>query len=106
MKKNFPLTSPKHKPPRVVESIKAEIRKYLKRERRKPLPEGVDYWDFDCRAGKSESSAESVHVSKITDVVDQAAVDDSDAVYIEIIAKQGIRLGKDAPASSEAKGDE
>lgn len=91
MKKAFPLEVPNHKPPRVVESIKAELRKYLKRERRKELPEGVDFWDFDCRAGKDSESAEPIHVADITKPVDAAAVGKWDSVYIEILAKPGHR---------------
>jgi len=91
MKKSFPLEDPKHKPERVVESIKADIRKYLKRERRKPLPEGVDFWDFDCRAGKDADSAGEIHVSEITTPIDSAAQDKWEAVYIEILAKPGHR---------------
>ena len=91
MKKQFPLHDLKHKPARVVEAIKADIRKYLKRERRKPLPEGVDFWDFNCRAGKDADSAEPVHVSEITKPVDAASQEDWDSVYIEILAKPGHR---------------
>jgi hypothetical protein len=91
MKKSFPLTSASHKPERVVEAIKADIRKYLKRERRKPLPEEADFWDFDCRAGKDEPSAAAIHVSEITKPVDTAAANNWDAVYIEILAKPAKR---------------
>lgn len=95
MKKSFPLTSATHKPARVVEGIKADIRKYLKRERRKPLPEETDFWDFDCRAGKDEPAATTIHVSEITKPVDAAAANNWDAVYIEILAKPAKRTAKD-----------
>ena len=100
MKKTFSLESPNHKPPRVVESIKAEVRKYLKRERRKKLPEGVDFWDFDCKGGEDESSAETFHVTKITDPIDQAAANDWKSVYIEILSKPGVRSKEKAPKDS------
>lgn len=99
MKKSFPLTSATHKPARVVEGIKADIRKYLKRERRKPLPEETDFWDFDCRAGKNEPSATIVHVSEITKPVDTAAAEGWDAVYIEILAKPAKRTAKEKEAT-------
>ncbi|MEK6231929.1 MAG: DUF6172 family protein [Luteolibacter sp.] len=102
MKKTFPLEVPSHKPPRVVESIKSEIRKYLKRERRKELPEGVDFWDFDCRAGKDGDSAEVIHVSEITKPVDTASQEKWDTVYVEILAKPGHRVKGAAP---EAEGE-
>ncbi len=100
MKKNFPLEMPNHKPPRVLEGIKAEIRKYLKRERRKPLPEGVDFWDFDCRTGKDVESAEPVHVSEITKSIDTASQESWPAIHIEILAKQGHRT-KAAPPEGD-----
>lgn len=106
MKKSFSLTDPKHKPERVVEGVKAEIRKYLKRERRKPLPEEVDFWDFDCRAGKDAASAEEIHVSEITKPIDTAAEENWEDIYIEILAKEGRRaklpVSDSADASSEA----
>jgi hypothetical protein len=102
MKKLFPLEDPKHKPARVVESIKAEIRKYLKRERRKPLPEEVDFWDFDCRAGKDSDSAETMHVAEITKPVDAASRDGWGAIYIEILAKPGYRTKSDPEDTPEA----
>lgn len=99
MRKTFPLEVPNHKPPRVIEAIKAEIRKYLKRERRKPLPEGVDFWDFDCRAGKDVESAEAVHVSEITKPIDTASLESWHAIYIEILVKQGNRTKATTPES-------
>ena len=95
MKKVFPLNSPNHKPARVIESIKAEIRKYLKRERRKPLPEEVDFWDFDCRAGKDADSAQAIHVAEIIKPIDQAAEQSWDSIYIEILAKPAKRQPKE-----------
>lgn len=103
MKKSFPLTSATHQPARVVEGIKADIRKYLKRERRKPLPEEVDFWDFDCRAGRDAESAEVVHVSEITKPIDTAAQENWSSIYIEILAKQGIRKKDDDKNTGEEK---
>lgn len=89
------MEDPKHKPARVVEAIKADVRKYLRRERRKELPEGVDFWDFDCRAGKDAETAGEVHVSKITEAIDIASQGGWESVYIEILAKEGHRMAKE-----------
>jgi Family of unknown function (DUF6172) len=94
MKKQFPLTSPKHQPARVVEQIKNDIRKYLKRERKKPLPEGVDFWDFACKVGQGETSPETKHVEEILQAIDQATATECGSVYIEIIAIPGHRQKK------------
>ena len=91
MKKTFPLTSPTHQPARVVEQIKSDVRKYVKRERKKKVSEGVDFWDFDCRTGKDADNASVVHVSEITKPVDAAAQEKWEAIYIEILAKPGHR---------------
>jgi hypothetical protein len=97
VKKIFPLSAPNHQPPRVIESIKSEVRKYLKRERRKKLPEDVDFWDFDCRTGQDEASAAVTHVSELVTAVDNGAKADWAGIYIEILAKPGHRTRKPAP---------
>jgi hypothetical protein len=89
MKKTFKITHPKIKPARMFESIKHEVKKYLKRERNKACPEGVDFWDFECQFGVTELSAESVHLSKINSHIDQAEKDGLDSFYIEVLAKPG-----------------
>ncbi len=94
MKKLFPLTSPSHQPARVVEQIKNDVRKYLKRERKKSLPEGVDFWDFNCKVGQGESEPETKHVEEIIPAIDQAAASQCGTVYIEILAKPGHRTTK------------
>ena len=94
MKKTFPFQDPPHKPPRVIERIKAEVRKYLRRENRKALPEEADFWDFDCRSGRDASSAEKLHVSELTAAIDDASKQGWEAVYIEILARPGHRRAK------------
>ena len=99
MKKIFPLTSPDHQPARVVEQIKSDVRKYVKRERKKKLPEGVDFWDFDCKVGPAATAAETKHVEELVKAIDEAAAIGSEAVYIEILAKPGHRTGGKSAAS-------
>ncbi len=94
MKKTFPFELPNHKPERVVERIKSEVRKYLKRERRKTLPDNVDYWDFACRAGEDMETAPVVHVEELISAVDAAREAGWDSVYLEILARPGVRQKK------------
>ena len=94
MKKTFKLTHPKIKAPKLVQTIKHEVRKYLRRERRKHLPEGVDFWDFDCRCGVDEASSEVIHVSDIDKAIDQAESKQLKSFYLEILAKPGRRRKK------------
>lgn len=91
MKKTFKMTHPKIKVPRLVEAIKYEVRKYLQRERRKPLPPGVDFWDFDCRFGADEASSEVIHVADINQAISRAEAEQFEAFYLEILAKPGQR---------------
>lgn len=91
MKKSFPLEVPGHKPPRVIESIKSHVRKYLKRERRKPLPEGVDFCDFTCRCGTDADTAVETHIEQLIARIDTASREQWSAIYIEILAKPGYR---------------
>jgi hypothetical protein len=100
MRKTFPLEDPPHKPPQVVAAIKNKVRKYLKRERRKALPEGVDFWDFDCQVGQ-EGPTKVVHVAEIIGAIDAAAENGWATVYIEILAKPGKRTRKPRPTSQE-----
>ncbi len=95
MRKTFKLTHEKIKPERLVESIKHEVRKYLKRERKKKLPEGADFLDFDCRFGADEKCSVVIHVSAIDEHIDSAVTDHHESFYLEILAKPGYRSSKD-----------
>lgn len=94
MKKTFLLTHPKIKPARLVEAIKHEVKKYIKRERNKPLPEGVDYWDFDCRFGQTAEGAEEIHLSAINKSIDAAVEQQVASFYLEVLVKPGVRTKK------------
>lgn len=71
----------------MTDAAKYEVRKYLKREQKKSIPEGFDYWDFDCRYGKTEEEAETIHVSAINKSIDQAEEQKLTSFYLEIMAK-------------------
>ena len=92
MKKTFVLNHPKIVPARQVEAIKSEIRKYIKRERNKTLPKGVDYWDFDCKYGATEQEAQVIHLSEINKTIDSGDLSKDSSFYIEVLVKEGIRM--------------
>lgn len=87
MKKTFALTHPRLKPARWVDAIKHEIRKYLKRERRKALPAGMDYWTFDCRFGATEEVAVKIFTPDINKQIDAAVAQNLPGFYVEILAR-------------------
>ncbi|MEO1879615.1 MAG: DUF6172 family protein [Methylococcales bacterium] len=87
MKKTFKLEHPKIKVPRVVDSIKHDIKKYVKRERGKQLPAGTRYWGFDCKCGESEETAVVVDLSSLTKNIDALVENNKMTIYLEILAK-------------------
>ncbi len=74
-----------------MELIKSEVNKYIARERRKPLPRDVDFWDFDCKCGPDESSAVEVHVSSLGKEIEKVFQAAHPSVYLEILSKPGQR---------------
>ncbi|WP_319784056.1 DUF6172 family protein [Oceanisphaera sp. IT1-181] len=87
MKKTFALAHPKLPLARRVDSIKHEIKKYLKRERNKTLPSGMNYWAFDCRFGASAETATDVFPSEINKHIDTVVAQELPEFYVEILAR-------------------
>jgi len=94
MKKVFKLTDPKKAPARQVDFVKHEISKYIARERRKPLTDKADYWDFDCKLGKELISAYVIHVAEINKGIDKLVAQGAESFYIEVLAKPAYRTKK------------
>ena len=87
MKKTFKLSHERLTLPRLVEAIKYEVSKYIKRERRRALPEDADYWDFDCRFGVDQDSSEVIHLSEINKRISWAESEQLESFYLEVMAK-------------------
>ena len=96
MRKTFNLNIEGKNRDRVLEATKHEIRKYVKRQRRVPLPEGVDFWDFDCKFGASANQAETIHFAELTEKIDALVQSGSEAFYLELLVKDGVRSFKPA----------
>lgn len=99
MKKTFKLNIEGKNRDRVLDAVKHEIRKYVKRERRRELPEGVDFWDFDCRFGATEAQAVVVHFATLTSLIDAIAKEGGEQFYVEILASHGHRQARPAGAA-------
>ena len=97
MKKTFPLAIEGKNRDRVLEAIKHEVRKYVRRERRRALPDGVDFWDFDCRFGLTETDAVVVHLATLTERMDAVAATGGSQFYVEILASHGHRQQRPKP---------
>lgn len=91
MKKTFTLTHPKTKYARLVDAVRSEIKRYIKRERKKVFPEGFDAWEFDCKFGASADEAKVVSVEEISQAISAAEAQQLESFYIEILAKPGHR---------------
>lgn len=88
MKKIFKLTDPKKHEDRVVEAVKNDIRKYVKREKKKDLPDKATmYWDFDCKVGATADDAEVVVYEELIKALDTVKATGATEVYVEVMAK-------------------
>jgi len=95
MKKTFQLTHPKIKAARVADAVRRDIKRYIKREQHKDLPEGVDFWDFDCKFGPTAEEAEVIAFADIGKQISEAEAGQLASCYIEILAKPGHRREAD-----------
>lgn len=91
MKKTFALRPEGKNPDRVLDAIKHELRKYMKRERRRDLPASADFWDFDCKLGVDQVSAEVLHPNALIPQLDALAKGGAEQVYVELQAKPATR---------------
>lgn len=89
MKKTFSLSAPDRNPQRVIDAIKHEVRKYVKRERRKTLPADTDFWDFTCKLGTTTTDAVAKPLNEINATIDSLAAEGATTIYLEIIAVGG-----------------
>ncbi|EJE48657.1 hypothetical protein PMI14_06923 [Acidovorax sp. CF316] len=102
MRKTYPLHVEGKNPDRVLEAIKHDIRKYIKRERRRDIPAGADFWDFDCQFGATKEAATVVHLSALTGLINGVAAEGGQQFYVEILAKPGKRTARPAGEHDDA----
>ena len=102
MKKTFQLNIEGKNRDRVLDAVKHEIRKYIKRERGRDVPAGADYWDFDCKFGVAAGTAQVTHLGNLTGLIDEVAKAGGDQFYVEILAKPGHRKAKPEGGLHEA----
>ncbi len=94
MKKTFKLKVENKNSDRLLEAIKHEIRKYIKREKRKPLPEEVDFWKFNCKFAKNDEEPKEIDFLEITKNIDEASKEECESFYMEILSSEGIKPKK------------
>jgi hypothetical protein len=109
MKKTFQLKVENKNKDRLVEAIKNEIRKYIKRERKKPLPKDGDFWNFDCKFAKDDETPYEISFVDVTSSIDAAAKEDCNTFYLELVsvsAKKKPRVKKDVETSNNEDQDD
>ncbi len=87
MKKVFQIDVSNKTRERQIDSIKNDIRKYIKREKSKKLPVGFNSWFFDCKFGQTKEDAKVINFADVIKSVDLAQSENYESFYIEIIAK-------------------
>jgi len=88
MKKIFKLTDEKKHEDRVLDGIKNDIRKYVKREKKKKLEDAkMTYWDFDCKIGATADNAKVVAYEELIKELDVVKATGVTEVYVEVLAK-------------------
>ena len=98
MKKTFPLHVPGKEDPRVLDAIKLEITKYVKRERRKTLLPEFDVWEFACKVGSDSVTAALIPLPEVPQAVEVVAQAGGAEVYVEIMASAGNRVKRSSSA--------
>jgi hypothetical protein len=101
MKKIFTFNVENKTRERQLDWTKHEIRKYIKREKRKKLPEGFDYWKFECQFACNKEAVMPIEFLDITKHIDAAFEKNSDEFYIEIIATPAIKQPKEENGDAE-----
>lgn len=86
---------------RLVEASKHDIRKYIRRERRKALPAGAHFWDFDTRFGVDEASAADIAPAELMRRIDALVAEGGNQFFVQVERKPGVR-----PPRAEAGSDD
>lgn len=92
MKKTFVLSHPKLSYQRVIEAAKNEVKKYIKQERARALPEGADFWGFNCKFGQVESKARDIHEGDINVNISSAQNQHWKSFYLEVVPTPKTRM--------------
>ena len=102
MKKTYQLAIEGKNRDRLIEAAKHDIRKYIKRERTKALPKGVDFWDFECQSGVTDASATPVHVAELFRAIDALIATGGEQFYVQVLSQPGHRTARPADEAAGA----
>ncbi len=94
MNKRFLLKEKNKNSDRLLESIKHQIRKYIKREKRKVINDEDNILRFACKFAKNNEEVDTISFVDITKCINEASQEDCESFYIEIIAHEVPRIIK------------
>lgn len=106
MRKTFPLSASNRAPARQIEWVKHEIKKYMDREKRKTVPEGYSFWDFDCKIGPDEESLKEIYPNEIRKNIDSLVQDGVDSFFLEVLVKPCKHNPDKAPRRPASEGSQ
>ena len=101
MKQSFQLDLPGRERARWLDASKHTVRKYVARQRRAPLPEGSDYWDFACRFGSNEQESTEVHFATLITLMDAAAGRGENTFFVSIRGHAAVRGPQTKPPADQ-----
>jgi hypothetical protein len=101
MKKIFKLKVENKTIERQADTIRAEVKKYLKRERNKKLPDKFDNWAFDCKIGESSDKNHNIKSENISKGIENFVKVEAEEFYLEIIARAEVKPSKPKPTKEE-----
>jgi len=95
MKKLFKLHDEKKAPERIIEAIKHELRKYVKREQgKKEVAQTKPFWKIECRFGKSADEAQLVDFETLIKQLDTTIASGWSECFVEVVVKAEVREEK------------
>ena len=92
MKRHFPLQAPGKDDARVRDKIRHELNKIVRRAREQPATKGFKGWDFTCKVGADEATAEPRALKEVAAAIDAVALTGATNVFVEIIAVPALPL--------------
>lgn len=101
MKKTFVLSNPKMSYQRIIETAKNDVKKHIKAERNKDLPDNADYWGFECKFGQTAENAKHIHEGDINSNISSAQSQHWKSFYLEVVSVAKVRTKRiDVDANS------
>lgn len=97
MKRTYQLQIEGKNRDRLLDAARHDIRKYQQRELRRPVPEGFDLWEFECRFGADEASSEKTTVGELSALITTFTQDGANSFYVELLARPAKRSERPQP---------